>query len=125
MTASTCFDFTDFPSAVQISKGCDNDCIVNEDPGFDIPCDYPNGDTVTFDSSPGQKYYALVEGRNIGDKGLFHFKVVDYDAPSNDVCNKAQKLLVSSVGEPENFVTSDLKYATKEKVRATTADISR
>lgn len=70
MTATTCGDYTQFPSAVYVSTGCDESCVANEDPGFATECDaYTNGATLTFDSVPGQTYYAQIAGRSLADEG--------------------------------------------------------
>lgn len=56
-----------------------------------------------------------------GKNRVFEFKVQDYPAPANDVCEKAHKLIVTDVdAEPLNFADCDLTYATKDLVRTTT-----
>jgi hypothetical protein len=92
MTVSTCGTNTKYPTVLSVTKGCPGtgtSCIADEGPGFPIPClgAAGNGKTVTFDSTSGTEYKAMVESS--APDGIFDFQVVDYQAPDNDDCSNA------------------------------------
>jgi len=110
MTVSTCTPNADFATELRVKLTCPrSSCIDDEDPGFDVPCEFPFGSTVTFDSVEGETYYFLVSGPSVGDTGSFEIFVVDYDPPVNDGCDGVVPLTVNgpTVAGSTNNATRD------------------
>lgn len=95
MTFSTCHAETTIDSRLAVQNGgCGTGCVTTTDAGVQglADCDNPFGRQVTFDSVVDRLYYTFVFGSRGGQIGV---SVVDYQAPSNDLCVDATPLTVN------------------------------
>ena len=116
MTVSTCGSSTNFPTEITVSETCGGKCIANQDPGFPVVCSDSkgNGRTLTFDSVTGVTYRTMVSGRTLLDAGVFNFNVTVRPAPINDVCDNAERLLVTGKDDVKAVLAGSTMFATKD-----------
>jgi hypothetical protein len=89
MEVTTANAGTDFPTALNVIKGCGGDCVENN---VDFLRSNPFGQTITFDSESNTNYYIFVHGASPSDVGTFEVSAKTFPRPPNDDCTNAISL---------------------------------
>ena len=93
---TTCFDQTDFGTAIQVFRGSCSSLGCVGGGNADGECeDNFFASSFRFDSIEGQLYHAQIFGRNNGDTGQFVVALRDFAPPENDLCVDATSLVIN------------------------------
>jgi hypothetical protein len=78
ITATTCADYTDFNTTINVYEGGCNqfECVAGSGDDCALPYPHSGNSTVSFCSEIGVTYYILIQGFN-GDRGEFQLDIID------------------------------------------------
>jgi hypothetical protein len=90
---------TNYPTALNVIKGCGGDCVEHEDDFVAVNTN-PFARTITFDSEEGVSYRIFVHGETSSDVGNFVVSAESFARPPNDQCTAAIPLTVGAAAVP-------------------------